>query len=375
MAKQSLVPSPAKIRVIGMGGGGSNAITRMVREGIKGIEFIAMNTDARALAITEAPVRFQLGGKLTRGLGAGGDPVVGRKAAEENREELAEIVTGSDMVFLTCGMGGGTGTGSIPVVAEVAKQSGALTIAIVTKPFSFEGAHRLRNAEQGIAELVGKVDTLIIIPNDKLLEICDPKTTIDNAFKLADSVLYHGVQAITEVITVPGMINLDFADVRSIMKNAGPAWLSIGRGSGKDRAITAAREALHSPLLEASIEGATGIMYNVVGGTSLTLFEVNQAAQIIKQMAHPNANIIFGVIQDSTLDSEIRITLIATGYAAKSVPTDAQTEEQTQALKMLKTEDELDVPSFIRYPMFSHRRQIAGTSVRVTKATSKTEVK
>ncbi len=374
MAKQSLVPNPAKIKVIGMGGGGSNAITRMVREGIKGVEFMAMNTDARALAITEAPVRYQLGEKLTRGLGAGGDPVVGRKAAEESREDLAEMVAGSDMVFLTCGMGGGTGTGSISVVADVAKQSGALTIAIVTKPFSFEGAHRMRNAEEGINDLIAKVDTLITIPNDKLLELCDPKTTVENAFKMADSVLSNGVQAITEVITVPGMINLDFADVRTIMKNAGPAWMSVGVGSGKDRAVEAARAALSSPLLEASIEGATGIMYNVVGGNSLTLFEVNQAAQVIKQMAHPDANIIFGVIQDPGLENDVRITLIATGYLANGLLNNTQAAEQTKLLRAIKTEDEMDVPSFMRHPMFSHRRQIPDVTVRQA-APSRNEVR
>ncbi len=374
MARQSLVPNPAKIKVIGMGGGGSNAITRMVREGIKSVEFIAMNTDARALAITEAPVRYQLGQKLTRGLGAGGDPVIGRKAAEESRDELVEMVAGADMVFLTCGMGGGTGTGSISVVADVAKQSGALTIAIVTKPFSFEGAHRMRNAEQGISDLISKVDTLVTIPNDKLLELCDPKTTVENAFKMADTVLSNGVQAITEVITVPGMINLDFADVRTIMKNAGPAWMSVGTGSGKDRAVEAAKEALSSPLLEASIEGATGIMYNVVGGTNLTLFEVNQAAQVIKQMAHPDANIIFGVIQDPSMENDVRITLIATGYLANGLLNNTQAAEQTKLLKAIKTEDEMDVPSFMRHPMFSHRRQIPDVTVRQA-APSRNEVR
>lgn len=279
------------------------------------------------------------------------------------------------MVFLTCGMGGGTGTGSIPVIAEVAKQGGALTIAIVTKPFSFEGARRMQNADKGIAELVSKVDTLIIIPNDRLLELCDPKTTVENAFKMADSVLYHGVQAISEVITVPGMINLDFADVRSIMKDAGPAWMSVGTGSGKDRATQAAKEALSSPLLEASIEGATGIMYNVVGGTSLTLFEVNQAATLIKQMAHSEANIIFGVVQDPTMDDEVRITLIATGYATKSMSSQAQMDEHSKMLKTMKTEDELDVPSFMRHPMFSHRRQIPDVTVRAAPAPTKTEVR
>lgn len=359
MAKSSLFPNPAKIRVIGLGGGGSNAITRMVREDIKGVEFIAMNTDAQALAISEAPVRFQLGEKLTRGLGCGGDNSVGGKAAEENREELKELVSGADMIFLTCGMGGGTGTGSIPVVAEVAKQSGALTIAVVTKPFSFEGAHRMTTAEAGINNLIGKVDTLIIIPNDRLLSLCDQKTGVDAAFRLADDVLRHGVQAISEVITVPGMINLDFADVKACMKDAGPAWMSIGVGSGKDRASNAAREALASPLLEeVSIDGAKAVLFNVVGGADLSLFEVNQAAEVIKQAVAPEANIIFGVAQDHAMQGDVRITLIATGFASAAKPDSISDMEKTKQLKNLKSEDELDVPSFMRHPMFSRRRQM-----------------
>ena len=253
MAKSSYVQNTAKIKVIGMGGGGCNAITRMVRDEIRGVEFIAMNTDEQALAITEAPVRFQIGERLTKGLGAGGDQSVGQRAAEENRDELQQLVTGSDMVFVTCGMGGGTGTGSISVVADIAKKSGALTIAIVTKPFSFEGRHRARTAEEGIARLASKCDTLIIIPNDRILALADKTTNIENAFKMADECLRHGVQAISEVITVPGMINLDFADVRAIMKDAGPAWMSIGRGSGQNRTVNAAKEALAGPMLDVSI--------------------------------------------------------------------------------------------------------------------------
>jgi len=233
MAKTSFVSNPANIKVIGLGGGGCNAITRMVREEVQGVEFIAMNTDAQHLAITEAPTRIQLGEKLTKGLGVGGDHVMGQKAAEESSDELKQIVTGADMVFITSGMGGGTGTGAAPIIAEIAKQGGALTIAVVTKPFTFEGSNRRQVAEQGIVRLLGKVDTLIIIPNDRLLDLCDQKTPVDNAFKLADDVLYHGVQAIAEVITVPGMINLDFADVKAVMKEAGPAWMSIGTGTGK----------------------------------------------------------------------------------------------------------------------------------------------
>ncbi len=357
MARTSFVANPAKIKVIGLGGGGSNAVTRMVRENIQGVEFIAMNTDAQALAVCEAPMCVQLGPKLTRGLGAGGDHHVGQKAAEENKDELKDIVGGADMVFLTAGMGGGTGTGSIPVVAEISKASGALTIAVVTKPFSFEGAHRMQNAQEGIDELVDKVDTLIIIPNDKLLTLCDNKTGVDSAFKLADDVLRHGVQAIAEVITTPGMINLDFADVKAIMKDAGPAWMSIGKGTGQNRAIDAAKEALCSPLLEVSVQGSKGVLFNVVGGSSLSLFEVNQAADVIKAAVDPEANIIFGVANDPTMDQEVRITLIATGFNAKMGmgKSNQEEEELTKILKNMKTEEELDMPSFLRRPMFQRR--------------------
>jgi len=359
MAKTSFVPNPAKIKVIGLGGGGSNAITRMVREGIQGVDFIALNTDAQALAITEAPIRVQIGEKLTRGLGAGGDHVMGQKAAEESRDDIKELVSGADMVFITAGMGGGTGTGAAPLVAELAKQNGALTIAVITKPFNFEGTHRNRVAEDGIGKLLGKVDTLIIIPNDRLLDLCDHKTPVDSAFKMADEVLMHGVQAIAEVITVPGLINLDFADVKAIMKDAGPAWMSMGTGSGKDRAVNAARQALASPLLDVSIQGAKGVLFNVVGGSSLTLFEVNEAAEIIKQAVDPDANIIFGVAHDPNMNEEVRITLIATGFiSAMGVAGAIHDDEIAQLLKNIKSDDELDVPSFLRRPLFSHRRTI-----------------
>jgi len=368
MAKSSFVPNPAKIKVIGLGGGGCNAVTRMVQEGIQGVEFIAMNTDAQALAITEAPTRIQLGEKLTRGLGVGGDHNMGQKAAEETRDELKELIAGADMVFVTCGMGGGTGTGCAPVIAETAKQSGALTIAVVTKPFTFEGAHRCEVADEGIVRLLGKVDTLIIIPNDRLLELCDQKTGVDNAFKMADDVLRHGVQSISEVITVPGMINLDFADVKAVMKDAGPAWMSIGMGTGKDRAINAAREALASPLLDVSVDGAKGVLFNVVGGSSLTLFEVNEAANELKRAVDPEANIIFGVANDPSLENEIRITLIATGFASKTgMGGVSEEEESAQLLKSLKSEEELDVPSFLRRPLFNHRRQSITQSSKLVK--------
>jgi len=368
MAKTSFVPNPAKIKVIGLGGGGCNAITRMVREEIQGVEFIAMNTDAQALAITEAPTRIQLGEKLTKGLGVGGDHAMGQKAAEESRDELKELVSGADMVFVTCGMGGGTGTGAAPIIAEIAKQNGALTIAVVTKPFNFEGVHRCQVADEGIVRLLGKVDTLIIIPNDRLLDLCDQRTGVDNAFKLADDVLRHGVQAISEVITAPGLINLDFADVKAVMKDAGPAWMSIGVGQGKNRAVDAAKEALASPLLDVSIEGSKGVLFNVVGGSSLTLFEVDEAAKVIKQAVDPKANIIFGVAHDPNMDNEIRITLIATGFVSKLGMAEISREDElTQFLKGMKSEDELDVPSFLRRPLFSHRRQAITPSTKLVK--------
>jgi cell division protein FtsZ len=368
MAKTTFSPNPAKIKVCGLGGGGCNAVTRMVREQIQGVEFIGMNTDAQALSITEAPIRVQLGEKLTRGLGVGGDHNLGQKAAEENRDELKELLEGSDMVFVTCGMGGGTGTGAAPVVAEVSKQTGALTIAVVTKPFTFEGVHRTEVAEDGIVRLLGKVDTLIIIPNDRLLDLCDQQTVVDNAFKMADDVLRHGVQAIAEVITVPGLINLDFADVKTVMKDAGPAWMSMGVGSSKNRAVDAANEALASPLLDVSVEGAKGVLFNVAGGTGLTLFEVNEAADVIKAAVDPEANIIFGVVQDPSMGDEVRITLIATGFTSKlGLAGVSREEEFMQLLKGLKSEEELDTPAFLRRPLFSHRRQPITPATKLVK--------
>ena len=361
MANTRYVPSGARIKVVGMGGSGCNAITRMVREQLHGVEFIAMNTDAQALELTESDVRIQLGPKRTGGLGAGGDNSVGRAAAEESRDTIHDALTGADMIFLAAGMGGGTGTGSISVAAEVAKRTGALTIGVVTRPFSFEGAHRARTAEQGIKDLMPNVDTLIIIPNDRLLSLCDQKTSINNAFRLADEVLHHGVQAIAEVITTPGMINLDFADVKAIMKDAGPAWMSIGKGSGQNRAVDAAKEALASPLLDVAITGSKAVLFNVVGSSSLTLFEVNQAAEVIKQAVDPEANIIFGVANDATTENEVTITLIATGFQAKLGMGKANEEDAqlTNILKNMKTEEELDMPSFLRRPLFSRRRDIA----------------
>jgi len=376
MAKTSFTPNPAKIRVIGLGGGGCNAITRMVREEIQGVEFIAMNTDSQALAITEAPTRIQLGEKLTKGLGVGGDHAQGQKAAEENRDEIKELVSGADMVFITLGMGGGTGTGAAPVIAEIAKHTGALTIAVVTRPFTFEGAHRCEVADEGVVQLLSKVDTLIIIPNDRLLDLCDQKTAVDNAFKLADDVLRHGVQAIAEVITVPGLINLDFADVKAVMKDAGPAWMSIGTGTSQHRAVEAAKEALASPLLDVSLDGSKGVLFNIVGSSSLTLFEVNEAADVIKQAVDPEANIIFGVAHDPAMDKEVRITLIATGFASKTGQVGVSREDElAQFLKDLKSEDELDVPSFLRRPLFSHRRQTITPSSKLVKPPVNTPVR
>jgi cell division protein FtsZ len=372
MAKSSFTLNPAKIKVIGLGGGGCNAVTRMVQENIQGVEFIAMNTDAQAMALTEAPTRVQIGERLTRGLGVGGDHNLGQKAAEESRDDLKGVVTGADMVFITAGMGGGTGTGAAPVVAEIAKQSGALTIAVVTKPFAFEGQNRTAVAEDGINRLMDQVDTLIIIPNDRLLDLCDQKTGVDTAFKMADDVLRHGVQAISDVITVPGVINLDFADVNKVMKDSGPAWMSMCSGTGQNRAVDAAKQALASPLLDSSAGGAKGVLFNIVGDSSLTLFEVNEAAEVIKQAVDPEANIIFGVAHDTDMENEIKITLIATGFLAKDTMVDInKDEEMKEFLTNLKTrEDELDVPSFLRRPLFGHRRATGSPAYRIEKTIS-----
>ncbi len=349
MARASYVPSPAIIKVIGLGGAGCNAISRMIREQIQGVEFIAMNTDAQHLAVTEAPVRVQLGLKLTRGLGAGGDHRIGQQSAEETRDEIAQLVAEADMIFIAAGMGGGTGTGSLPVVSELAKQTGALTIAVVTKPFGFEGAHRCEVAEEGITNTINRVDTMIIIPNDRLFDLCDQKTGVDGAFKLADEVLCRGVQAITEVITVPGLINLDFADVRAVLKDAGPSWMSTGRGTGQNRAADAAREALTSSLLDVSVKGSRGVLFNISGSDTLSLAEVNNAAEIVRQAVDPEANIIFGVTLDHNLDNEVRLTLIATGFATReSMVTSNRDKEMTRLLKSLNSEEELAVPAYLR---------------------------
>jgi cell division protein FtsZ len=347
MARSTSVNSGAKIKVIGLGGSGCNAITRMVREQLHGVEFIAMNTDAQHLEITEAMQRIQIGEKLTRGMGAGGDHNIGHKAAEESRDLIRDAVSGADMIFITAGMGGGTGTGSATVVAEMAKQTGALTIAVVTKPFSFEGTHRNKTAEDGINALMDHVDTLIIIPNDRLLDLCDQKMSVDGAFSMADEVLHHGVQAIAEVITVPGLINLDFADVKTIMKDAGPAWMSIGRGTGQNRAIDAAKQALASPLLDVSMQGAKRVLFNV-SGANLTLYEVNNAAEVIRQAVDPNANVIFGVVLDANMGNDVRLTLIATGFVTRDAINSANNEKELARLLKGIEDDELDMPSYLR---------------------------
>ena len=303
----------AVIKVVGVGGGGVNAVNRMIDAGLKGVEFIAVNTDAQALLMSDADVKLDIGRTLTRGLGAGSDPEIGRQASEEHREEIEEVLKGSDMVFITAGKGGGTGTGGAPVIAEIAKSAGALTIGVVTRPFQFEGRRRSVQAEQGIQRLKEKVDTLIVIPNDRLLTVSNEKTSVLNAFKMADEVLLQGVQGITDLITTPGLINTDFADVKMIMSNAGSALMGIGYGSGEGRAMTAARAAISSPLLEASIEGARGILLNISGGSALGLFEVNEAAEIIHGVAHPDANIIFGAVIDDEMGDEVRVTVIAAG--------------------------------------------------------------
>jgi cell division protein FtsZ len=323
MATQRLpeVENFAQIKVVGVGGGGQNAVNRMIDEGLGGVEFIAINTDAQALMMSHAPRRVRVGEKITRGLGAGGQPEVGQKAAEESADELYEVLKGSDMVFITAGMGGGTGTGAAPIVARVAREVGALTIGVVTRPFTFEGSKRIGAAETGIEHLKEHVDTLIVIPNDRLLQLVDKKATLQAAFRQADDVLRQGVQGISELITVPGLINLDFADVRTIMSEGGAALMAVGHAAGEDRARKAAEMAISSHLLDITIDGARGILFNVTGGPEMSLFEVNEAAAIIKETAHPDVNLIFGAVIDEAMHDEIRITVIATGFERAGAPT------------------------------------------------------
>lgn len=372
----------AKIRVIGIGGGGGNVVNSMIRESmIKGVDFIAINTDGQALLNSQASAKIQIGEDLTKGLGSGGNPEIGLKSAEESREKIKEILEGTDMVFLTAGMGGGTGTGATPIIAEIAKEVGALTVAVVTKPFTFEGTRRMVAAEEGIEQLKDKVDTLIVIPNQRILEVVDKKLSLLEAFKIADSVLNHGVQGISDLITIPGLVNVDFADVKSIMSDAGSALMGIGIGVGENRAQHAARQATSSPLLEVSMEGARGVLFNIIGGLDITMSEVDEASKIITATADPDANIIFGATIDETMHDTIKITVIATGFdetrrrlkefatsgnplfTAKSyeekveegpvnqpqpIPQQTTPQQVTPQKKEEEEEDFFDIPAFLR---------------------------
>lgn len=343
----------ASIKVIGVGGGGNNAVNRMISSGLKGVEFIAINTDKQALHMSQAPLKIQIGEKLTKGLGAGANPEVGQKAAEESKEAIVEVIKGADMVFITAGMGGGTGTGAAPIVAQVAKELGILTVGVVTKPFSFEGRKRMLHAEKGIGELRSKVDTLVTIPNERLLQVVEKKASIIEAFRIADDVLKQGVQGISDLITIPGLVNLDFADVKTIMINTGLAHMGVGRGTGDNRAAEAAKQAIHSPLLETSINGATGVLLNITGGSNLGLFEVNEAAELVSQAADPDANIIFGAVIDEKLQDEIRITVIATGFEKGIIKEnikrdDTQNNDKKTDIFNAGDDGNLEIPAFLR---------------------------
>ena len=356
----TMMDGTATIKVIGVGGAGNNAVNRMIEAEIKGVDFIAVNTDRQALQVSKAKTKIQIGEKITRGLGAGANPDVGAQAAEESKSEVAEVLRGADMVFVTAGMGGGTGTGAAPIVAAAAKEMGILTIGVVTKPFTFEGKKRLSQAERGIESLKGKVDTLVVIPNDKLLQIVDRKTSIIEAFKMADDVLRQGVQGISDLIAIPGLVNLDFADVKTIMLNQGMAHMGVGRASGENRAEDAAKEAIQSPLLETSIEGAKGVIINITGGDNLGLHEVNTAAELVQRSVDPEANIIFGTVTDESMGDDIQITVIATGFEknepissigvdnivsktwekkVNSIPSSSDTSS---------SQNDLDIPAFLR---------------------------
>ena len=362
MDDNTMLDGTATIKVIGVGGAGNNAVNRMVDSGIKGVEFTAVNTDRQTLLVSKAATKIQIGEKITRGLGAGANPDIGAQAAEESKAEIAEALRGADMVFVTAGMGGGTGTGAAPIVAAAAKEMGILTIGVVTKPFTFEGKKRLSQAERGIESLKGKVDTLVVIPNDKLLQIIDRKTSIIEAFKMADDVLRQGVQGISDLIAIPGLVNLDFADVKTIMLNTGMAHMGIGRASGENRAEDAAKQAIQSPLLETSIEGARGVIINITGGTNLGLHEVNTAAELIQRSVDPEANIIFGAVIDESLDEDILVTVIATGFENDRNPLSSGTpvgdiidkswERKLNSIPMStdssNSSDNLDIPSFLR---------------------------
>ncbi len=371
----SQLESFAHIKVVGVGGGGCNAVERMIKEGLQGVEFIAINTDAQALMLSSASTRVRIGEKLTRGLGSGGNPEQGRKAAEESQEALYNVLRGADMVFVTAGMGGGTGTGAASIIAQIGRELGALTIGVVTRPFAFEGSKRIQVAEQGIEKLKEQADTLIVIPNDRLLQIVDKHANLQDAFRIADDVLRQGVQGISELITVPGLINLDFADVRTIMSEGGAALMAVGTGRGEERAKMAAEQAISSQLLDITIDGARGILFNVTGGPDLTLFEVNQAAAIIKETAHPDVNLIFGAVIDQNMGDEVRVTVIATGFERSGLAVRRAAEPQKnplhiekpvlqpdekprdmQPIEIAKTDfaprtfntEDLDIPTFLR---------------------------
>ncbi len=360
---QILPSNIAQLKVIGVGGGGCNAVNRMIERELSGVEFWAINTDAQALAHASAPYRLQIGKKITRGLGAGGNPAIGQKAAEESREEIANALENTDMVFITAGMGGGTGTGAAPIVAEVAKEMGCLTVGVVTRPFTFEGRRRTNQAEEGISALQTRVDTLIVIPNNQLLEVINPDTPMQEAFRTADDILRQGVQGISDIITIPGLVNVDFADVRAIMADAGSALMGIGLGSGKSRAKEAAVAAISSPLLESSIEGAKGVVLNITGGRDLTLHEVNAAAETIYEIVDPNANIIFGAVIDEDMQGEIRVTVIATGFTGESRTSSISTTTRTplrtnnpttptRPVAKPESSSGLDIPDFLQKRRF-----------------------
>ena len=332
----------AHIKVVGVGGGGCNAVERMIKEGLQGVEFIAINTDAQALMLSSAQTRVRIGEKLTRGLGSGGNPEQGRKAAEESQEALYNVLRGADMVFVTAGMGGGTGTGAASIVAQIGRELGSLTIGVVTRPFSFEGQRRIQVAEAGIDKLKEQADTLIVIPNDRLLQIVDKHVNLQDSFKIADDVLRQGVQGISELITVPGLINLDFADVRTIMSEGGAALMAVGLGHGDDRALMAAEQAISSQLLDITIDRARGILFNVTGGPDLTLFEVNQAAAVIKETAHPDVNLIFGAVIDQNMGDEVRVTVIATGFERSGILVRRSAEVQKNPLYLEKPVQKTD---------------------------------
>ncbi|MEX0682361.1 MAG: cell division protein FtsZ [Dehalococcoidia bacterium] len=340
------------IKVVGVGGGGCNAVNRMIEAHIGGVEFVGVNTDQQALARCDAEVQIRIGDRVTKGLGAGSDPDKGRDAAEESRDELKDALAGAEMVFITAGLGGGTGTGAAPIVAQIAQDIGALTVAVVTRPFGFEGAKRREQAERGIDSLQGEVDTLIVIPNDRLLAICDQKTTIPESFKMADDVLRQGIQGISELITVPGDINLDFADVRRIMAKAGPALMAIGQASGENRAVEAAKAAIESPLLETNIHGATGVLFNVASAGTMGLHELNMAAQVIAEVVDPTAEIIFGSSTDPLLGEDVKITLIAVGFARERSYESRYEDEEFRRLRTeaLDNKDDTDLPTFLRRP-------------------------